>query len=250
MATSPKLSIVIPAYNEEERIRPSLVRILDFMQTEGVDFEAIVVSDGSTDGTAEAVHSEAKSDPRLRLLTLPRNQGKGAAVKAGALASKGQYVLFSDADLSTDISEVMPFLAAADQGADVVIGSRVLPGSKIVGWNPWYRILSGRTFNRTIRIITLPAISDTQCGFKMFKKAAAAEIFPLAQLPGFGFDVELLFIARRLGYKIVELPITWKNARDSKISLFRHTLPMFLDVLTVRKNAFKGIYGQPRKPTT
>lgn len=244
--TAPRLSVVIPAFNEEIRILPTLERVFAFLESRKIDHEVLVVDDGSTDETAELVRRFSRDRPQLQLLNQPQNLGKGAAVKAGALEAKGEYILFSDADLSTDISEVDPFLESAERGADIVIGSRVLPGSKIVGWNPWYRILSGRTFNRIIRIVALPGISDTQCGFKMFSRQAALEIFPLNRISGFGFDVELLFIGRHLGFTLEELPITWNNARNSKINLMRHTFPMLADVLAVRRNSWKGKYGARR----
>lgn len=246
MSTPPDLSVVVPAKDEEARIGPTLRRICSFLEGLSLSYEVIVVDDGSRDATARVVAEHGAGRP-LRLVAHPRNQGKGAAVRTGIRESSGRRILFSDADLSTDIGELVPFLARADEGADVVIGSRVLSGARIVGWNPWYRILSGRTFNRAIRILALPGVSDTQCGFKLLAREAATAILPYCRIDGFGFDVEILFLTRWLGFRIAEVPITWNNSRDSKVSLLRHTLPMLGDVLGVRMSSLLGHYGARRR---
>lgn len=245
MGDKPELSVVIPAYNENERIGPTLQAISSALKARGVSYEIIVVSDGSTDETESIVRNYANNDSRIRLVGYSPNRGKGFAVRTGMLEARAEDVLFSDADLATPIEELEKLVEAAKSGYDVVIGSRALKDSVIIGWRPWYRVLSGKVFNRLIRSLAVPGIRDTQCGFKYFKGGSAVKIFSLARLNGYGFDVEAIYIARKLGYRVAEIAVQWDNSPTTKVSVLRHTLPMLLEVLRVRVNDWKNLYEQP-----
>jgi dolichyl-phosphate beta-glucosyltransferase len=240
------LSVVIPAYNEAQRIGPSLERVHAYLESRGEPYEVLVVNDGSLDATGEQLERFAAAHPRFRQLAFSPNHGKGWAVRTGLLAAAGDPVLFADADLSTPIDVVDRFVAALDAGADVAIASRTHRDTVIVGWNPWYRRLSGRTFNAVIQALTGLAERDTQCGFKAFRRAAARAIFGRAKIDGFAFDVEALYLAKKLGYRVVELPIRWENATDSKVNVARHSWPMVREVMRIRRLDREGAYEEPR----
>ncbi|HEX5430885.1 MAG TPA: dolichyl-phosphate beta-glucosyltransferase [Bryobacteraceae bacterium] len=242
----PPLSIVIPAYNEEKRLPPTLNRILTWLGEAGCgDAEVIVVDDGSADGTAKLVEARAASDPRLRLLRNPGNRGKGYAVRHGMLEASRKWILISDADLSAPIEEVEKLLEAAQRAkADVAAGSRALDRSLIGVHQNRLREISGIVFNRAMRLVTGLPFADTQCGFKLYRKDAARRIFPLQQLDGFGFDVEDLFIARRLGIPSIEVPVRWNNVEGTKVSLAQG-LQSFSDLLRVRWYDLRGRYREP-----
>lgn len=242
MEDKPELSVVIPAYNEAQRIGPTLEAITSYLRLRGVDYEIIVVSDGSTDSTEDIIRNHARGNGRIRLVSYRPNRGKGCAVRTGVLEARAENVLFSDADLATPIEELETLQKAAENGFDVVIGSRALEDSVIIGWRPWYRELSGKIFNMIIRLLAVPGIRDTQCGFKYFKDSSAAKIFSVARMNGYGFDVEALYLARKLDYRIREIGIHWNNSPTTKVSLLRHTLPMLLDVIRVRVNDWKNRY--------
>jgi len=245
MIDKPDLSVVIPAYNENERIGPTLQAISSALKTRGVSYEIIVVSDGSTDETESIVRNYANDDSRIRLLSYSPNRGKGYAVRAGILEARAENVLFSDADLATPIEELEKLQEIAKSGYEVVIGSRALKDSVIIGWRPWYRELSGKVFNMLIRMLAVPGIRDTQCGFKYFKGGSAARIFSAARLDGFGFDVEALYLARKFGCRIAEIAVRWDNSPTTKVSVLKHTLPMLLEVIRVRINDWKNLYEPP-----
>jgi dolichyl-phosphate beta-glucosyltransferase len=245
MEDKPELSVVIPAYNEAQRIGPTLEAIASYLRVRGVDYEIIVVSDGSTDSTEDIIHNHARDNGRIRLVSYHPNRGKGCAVRTGVLEARAENVLFSDADLATPIEELETLQKAAENGFDVVIGSRALTDSVIIGWRPWYRELSGKVFNMIIRLLAVSDIRDTQCGFKYFKDGSAAKIFSVARMNGYGFDVEALYLARKLDYRIREIGIHWDNSPTTKVSLLRHTLPMLLDVIRVRVNDWKNRYESP-----
>lgn len=229
------LSIVIPAYNEAERLPQSLESIRAWMDSAGVDVEVIVVDDGSRDGTAEVVRRVAAVDPRVRLHALPRNCGKGAAVRVGALAATKTWVLICDADLSTPIDDVRRLIVAAgSSGAALAIGSRDVPDSDIEEHQPWYREAMGRTFNRVVQVLAVPGIHDTQCGFKLVRRDAAQAIFSRAVVDGFAFDVEMLVLARRLGFAVTEVGVRWRNDARSKVDPLRDATRMFVDVVKIR----------------
>lgn len=237
------LSIVIPAFNEEQRLPATLATVFKYLATKSLSFqEVIVVDDGSRDGTAEVVREAAQRHPGLRLVQNPGNRGKGYAVRHGMQQAEGAWVLFSDADLSTPIEELDKLVAAAEKaGAAGAIGSRAL-NRKLVGKRQsLLREASGRTFNLAMRLITGLPYADTQCGFKLFSRAAAECVSAHQQIDGFGFDVEILFIARKYGFRILEVPVRWYNAEGSKVSLWRGILA-FGDPLRVRRNSILGRY--------
>ncbi|MBM3526326.1 MAG: glycosyltransferase family 2 protein, partial [Alphaproteobacteria bacterium] len=222
-AAGTQLSIVIPAYNEAERIGPTLERILAFLEEEGIRAEALVVDDGSTDGTAEVVRAFAPrfaTIGRLGLLDHERNRGKGYSVRQGMLAAGGEHVLFTDSDLSTPIEEYPRLAAPLRRGdAEIAIGSRALDRSRVQVRQTWIRETSGRTFNLVVRKLTGLPFQDTQCGFKLFTRRAAQAVFALQTLEGFGFDVEVLYIATKLGFRAVEIPVVWRNVEGSRVRM-------------------------------
>jgi glycosyltransferase involved in cell wall biosynthesis len=239
------LSIVIPAYNEKTRLPTSLDSVLSYLsQQPWSPVELIVVDDGSTDGTEAVVEEYRKEHPQVRLLSNPGNRGKGYAVRRGMLDAKGDWVLFSDADLSAPIEELGALVAAAgEHNADVVIGSRALDRSLIGMHQSRFRENAGRLFNLAMRLIVGLPFWDTQCGFKLFASKAASEVFRRTRLDGFGFDVEALFVARKLGFRVVEVPVRWNHVAGTKVSMFRDSAGMFLDLLRVRVNQMRGWYG-------
>jgi dolichyl-phosphate beta-glucosyltransferase len=230
---APYLTVIIPAYNEERRLPPSLERVLAWTATQPWTCEVLVVDDGSRDATAEIVRGFAAHDPRLRLVSNDRNRGKGYTVAHGVEEARGDLILFSDADLSTPIEEAVKLEAAARAGADIAIASRALPDSNLPKRQPGYRELAGRLFNVLVRVALVPGIHDTQCGFKLFTREAAKDTFARRQVDGFAFDIELLFIAQRLGYRVVEVPVTWINDEDSRVNM-RNALRAFADIPLVR----------------
>jgi dolichyl-phosphate beta-glucosyltransferase len=245
MADRPELSVVIPAYNEAERIGPTLDSIAAYLKTVNPSYEIVVVSDGSTDSTDEVIKRYSEGNDRIRLITYHPNRGKGHAVRTGMLEARAPHVLLTDADLATQIEDLRKLQEVAAQGYDVVIGSRALKDSIIIGWRPWYRVLSGKVFNMIIRLLAVPRIRDTQCGFKYFKDGAAAKIFPASRLDGFGYDVEVLYLAEKYGCRIAEIGVHWNNSPATKVSVFKHTLPMLVEVIRVRLNDWRGRYERP-----
>jgi dolichyl-phosphate beta-glucosyltransferase len=233
------LSIVVPAYNEEMRLPATLRRVSEYLHGRHFDFaEVVVVDDGSSDGTAAA----AQAFPCVRLLRNPGNRGKGYSVRHGVLEARGEWVLFTDADLSTPIEELERLREGAERaGAAVAIGSRALDRSLIGVHQPVLREAMGRFFNLAMRAVTALPFHDTQCGFKLLEAGAAREIFRRQSLDGFGFDVEMLFLARRLGYGVIEIPVRWNDVQGTKVSLWRG-LAAFGDVARVRWNALRGRY--------
>jgi len=239
----PELSLVIPAFDEARRLPGSLRAALTFLEAHGRPFEVIVVDDGSRDDTAGvATEILAPLYGRGRLLRLAPNRGKGAAVRAGVLAALGEYVLVSDADLSTPIEELEELERAIEAGADVAIGSRALDRRRVLRRQPLAREWSGRLFNLMVRLFVLPGVHDTQCGFKLFRRAVVEQVFARARIDGFGFDVEILAIARHLGYRIEEVPVRWRNDADSRVS-FVQGAAAFFDPLRVRLGLWLGRYG-------
>ncbi|MCM8778967.1 MAG: glycosyltransferase family 2 protein [Candidatus Omnitrophica bacterium] len=233
------LSIVIPAYNEENRLPNTLRKIKDYVERKNFRSEIIVVDDGSTDRTIEVIQ---KLDiPNLKIVSNSTNQGKGAAVKRGVLAARGEYILFTDADNSTPIEELEKFLHRLGKDK-ILIGSRYLKGSKIMIKQPKFRIIIGRLGNYLIQKILPIGIKDTQCGFKLFPRMAAQEIFPRQRVKLFGFDFEILTIAKILGYKIEEIPVIWINSPVSRIRPIRDAFRTFLDLIYVKINLLRGIY--------
>jgi dolichyl-phosphate beta-glucosyltransferase len=234
IGSTPELSIVIPAFNEERRLPGSLRRILNYLGRWGESFEVLVVDDGSRDATGNVVARFASEDPRVRLLQYGGNRGKGFAVRYGMLRARGARVLMSDADLSTPIEELPKLAAALDAGADIAIGSRVLPESCLAVRQPPLRELIGRTFNLVVRVLAVPGIHDTQCGFKLFTRTAAHDIFALLTVDHWCFDVEALLVARKMGYCIREVPITWVNEENTKVNVLRDLAQTAVDLGRIR----------------
>jgi dolichyl-phosphate beta-glucosyltransferase len=232
------ISIIIPAYNEEKRLPATLRTVQAYLDSSRWDFaEIVVVNDGSRDRTADVAREAG-----VRVLENPGNRGKGYTVRHGMLEAKGDWALFSDADLSAPIDDLEKLWSAmVRENSQVTIGSRALDRSLIGVRQPFFREMSGRIFNVVMRLITGLPFQDTQCGFKLFEQAAAREIFSRQQLDGFGFDVEVVFIARKLGYRVLEVPVRWNDVAGTKVSLWSG-LKGFLDPLKVRWNAITGKY--------
>lgn len=237
---NPFLSIVIPAHNEESRLPGSLERVFAFLREQSFTSEVLVVENGSSDHTYEIAQKYAKQYESLRVIQ-NKVRGKGRAIQRGMKEAKGAYIFMCDADLSMPIEEVSKFIPPQLTNVDIAIGSREAPGS--VRYNePAYRHFTGRVFNTLIRWLVLPGLQDTQCGFKCIRADVARDIFPYQTLMGWAFDVELLYIARHHGYSVIEIPIDWYFNADSKISVVRDSLRMFLDLLLIRRNARRGLY--------
>ncbi len=238
------LSVVIPAYNEEKRLPSTLAAVSGYLAGSAFrPIEILVVDDGSTDGTAALVEGLRKKYPGLRLLKNPGNRGKGYSVKHGMLEATGAWVLFSDADLSAPIDELEKLFDRAERDkAEIAIGSRALNRKLIGVHQSVFRESAGRFFNLMMRLLIGLPFWDTQCGFKLFSKRAAGEVFSRLRLERFGFDVEALFIARKRGFKMVEVPVRWNHMDGTKVSMFRDSVGMFLDLLRVRWNQVQGFY--------
>ena len=240
-----KYSIVIPAYNEASRIGSTLDRILNYVISQRWDAEVIVVNDGSRDRTADLVREYARRYPFLRLLENPGNRGKGYSVRNGMLNAAGDLLLFSDADLSSPIEEAPKLFHAIEEGADVAIGSRWLkPDTQTKRQSP-LRQFYGRAFNVALRVLLGLREKDTQCGFKAFTRVAAQRILPQQQIERWGFDPEILYLARRHGFRVTEVPVAWAHVEGTRISPLRDGLRMFAEVLNIRWNALSGKYKVP-----
>jgi dolichyl-phosphate beta-glucosyltransferase len=226
---------VIPAYNEEARIAQTLRAIQDYLGRQRYRSEVIIVDDGSTDLTFQCASEFVREKEGFRILRRERNRGKGYSVKEGVLAAKGKRILFSDADLSTPIEELEKFLPWVDKGFDIVIGSRALPESDIQVHQARWRELMGKIFNVFVRFLAIKGIRDTQCGFKLFRREAAFDVFPRIRIDEFSFDVEVLFLCRRLGYSIQQVPVIWRNSPQSKVRVFRSSLKMLWDLARIRR---------------
>ena len=242
--SSPSLSIVIPAYNEGARIEHALSRVLSCVAERHWDAEVLVVDDGSSDDTADIVQRWMLTHPNLHLVRNDGNRGKGYSVRNGVLQSTGEIVMFTDADLSSPIEEAERLFEALDAGADVAIGSRWLDKQRQTIHQPLYRRFFGRCFNWVTRKIMGLPYKDTQCGFKAFKRDAAQVIFRLQTIERWGFDPELLFIARKLGYTIVEVPVTWGHDERSRISYLKDGMQMLKEMAQIRKNSLRGRYDE------
>ncbi len=232
----PRLTVVIPIYNEEKHILGTLSRLEAYRTVKGQSWEILVANDGSTDGTAALVEDfiRAKNLPHIRLLSSEKNRGKGAAARMGMTAASAEYVLMTDVDLSTPIKEVDKLVNELDRGADVAIGSRAVKARGCDVRQSFKRALSGRIFNFFVQLLVLRGIGDTQCGFKCFRRAAAADLFAAQKIDGFSFDVEVLYLARKRGYKIAEVPVMWSQGLHSKVDLFRDSIRMMGDLFRIK----------------
>jgi len=238
-----ELSIIIPAYNEENDISNCISVVTEYCENRKIDFEIIAVDDGSSDQTLDIIRKNASGNPRIHALTNGENRGKGFTVKHGVLESIGKNVLFTDVDMSTPICEYEKLLEYLSQGFDVAFGSRALAKSQLKKKQPWYRMQLGRLANKAIQTVVpaLRGIKDTQCGFKLFRGDAARQIFPLQRIDRWGFDFEILHIARKYGYKVIEVPVEWSHSGDTRIRLrdYPRTLQ---ELFRVRIADSKGFY--------
>lgn len=244
------LSVVVPAYNEAQRIGSTLDRIGEYLAASGRTWEVLVVDDGSRDDTLAVVGERCSRHPEMRALPLGVNRGKGAAVRHGVLSSRGKVVLFSDADLSTPIEELEKLLSRIQEGHHVAFGSRDTLGSKIEVAQPLYRRLMGYTFMVLRDWIAVSGFRDSQCGFKMFERAAAREIFSRARIDRFSFDVEILMLGKFLGLTMIEVPVIWRNDDRSRLNPLSDPFRMFVDLFVIRWNVIRGVYGRPAHDTT
>jgi len=243
-------SIIIPAHNEATRILPYLRSIASYMQNRRQAYEVIVIDDGSTDTTASVVETAASSIPEIQLLRAPRRRGKGAAVRRGMHAAVGRLQLFTDADGATPIQELARLEEAMANGADVAIGSRSL-ASRLPGYavrTRWYRTVLSNLFNSLIQQKGLRGITDTQCGFKLFRQPVAADLFGVSSIDGYGFDLELLYVAQQRGYHIAEIPVNWSHQPGSKFRVVRDGIAMLRELAVIRRNRTKGYYAAPLDP--
>src|ERR1700678_1501002 len=240
----PQLSIVIPAYNESARIENALERVMTCVEEQGWDAEVLIVDDGSTDNTAPIVQTWMAIYPRLHLIQNPGNRGKGYSVRNGLLQAAGDVVMFTDADLSAPMEEAERLMAAIADGADVAIGSRWMDKTRQTIHQPMYRRFFGRCFNWVTRMVMGLPFKDTQCGFKAFKRPAAQVIFRLQRIERWGFDPEILFIARKLGYSIVEVPVTWGHDERSRMSYLKDGMKMLEEMAIIRTNSLAGRYDE------
>ena len=242
LVDEPFLSVVIPAYNEERRILNTLEQVTSYLAAQAYSWTVLVADDGSTDGTATLVSRFASEQPQVSLLSLV-HRGKGWAVRSGMLHIRAAHRFLCDADLSMPIEQLERFLPPQLTGCDIAIGSREAPGARRFD-EPRRRHLMGRLFNDMTRTLAVHGISDTQCGFKCFRGHTADLLFSLQRVPGFGFDVEVLFVAQRMGLRMVEVPIDWYYRAESKVRPLRDGLAMSRDILKVRWNAWRGKYGR------
>ena len=240
----PHYSIVIPAYNESARIPATLQSILSYVRAKGWTTEIIVVNDGSRDTTAEVVREFARTSPEVRLVENPGNHGKGYSVRHGMLQAVGDVVMFTDSDLSAPIEEAELLFAAIAQGADIAIGSRWLEKGRQTHRQPLYRQFFGRCFNAVTRAVMGLKFADTQCGFKAFTRDAAQTVFQLQTIEGWGFDPEILFIAVKRGYRIVEVPVSWAHDERTRMSYLKDGMKMLEEIAIVRWNALLGRYNK------
>jgi dolichyl-phosphate beta-glucosyltransferase len=228
------LSIVVPCYNEEQRLPRTIEQVERYLDDKNLDYELILVDDGSTDGTRLIMDAAAERNQFVRLEALPQNRGKGRALAEGVASARGSEILVTDADLSTPIEELEKLQAQLDQGAGVAIASRALRASRVEVSQPIYRVLMGKVFNLLVQAVLLPGIWDTQCGFKLFRADVAHDAFGRLTTDGFGYDPEVLYRAKQLGVKIAEVPVVWRNSAPTKVSPIKSSIDMFKHVVRVR----------------
>lgn len=225
-----ELSVVIPAYNEERRLPPALVDIIDFCDSTLKTYEILVVEDGSHDNTADIVRKFERLRPQVRLISLPDNRGKGHAVRTGVVNARGKLILFADADGATPIEEYLRLKQAIDSGADIAFASRALQSESTKVKTSWYRKYPGRIFNYAVNTLLLAGVADTQCGFKLFRGPAARFVFSQQTANRYSFDVEILYLARLAGLRSSEVPVNWTNIPGSKVNLLLDSISMLIDV--------------------
>lgn len=247
-APSLDLSVIIPAYNEAERIPPYLSEVSAYLRKRGQPFEILVVDDGSTDQTVLVVERFSRTEPATRLIRLAQNRGKGCAVRTGIMQARGALMLVADADGAAPMRELERLENGLEHGADMAIGSRFL-ASRDRQYRVrarWHRTVLGNLFNAVVQRLGIPGITDTQCGFKLFRAAAARDLFSVSRINGYGFDLEILFLAQRRGYRIAEVPINWSDQPGTKVRVLRDGFSMLRELLAVRRNFARGLYkGEP-----
>ena len=248
VAEYPNYSIVIPAYNESARIPATLREVVSCIREHHWNTEVIVVNDGSTDATAQVVLDFARENPEVRLVENPGNHGKGYSVRNGMLQAMGEIVMFTDADLSAPMDEAERLFAAIAGGADIAIGSRWLEKGRQTHRQPLYRQFFGRCFNAVTRAVMGLHFADTQCGFKAFTRNAAQTVFQLQTIERWGFDPEILFIALKCGFRVVEVPVSWAHDERTRMSYLKDGIKMLEEIATIRWNALRGRYGKKREP--
>lgn len=236
------ISVIIPAYNEEKTIEKALLAVDDFLVKNFANYEIILVDDASNDNTHNIASKLSRRITNLTIIKNSRNRGKGYSVKKGVFCAGSEYIVFSDADLSTPLDELSGFMNYLNDGADIVIGSRALRDSRIMKKQIITRRTMGRVFNLLIKIFLFRGINDTQCGFKCFRARIARELFSLQRLTGFCFDAEILYLARKLKYPVKEVPVRWINREDSRVSMLGDSLQMLIDIFRIRLNDFRRHY--------
>lgn len=236
----PHLAVVVPAYNEQDRIGPTLLRINEYLSGQNYTWIVCVVSDGSTDSTSQIVSEFCATHPQFHLIESKPNRGKGFVVRRGMLETEAEWLLFSDADLAAPIEEVEKLFAAVSDSVPIAIGSRPLRDSRLEIRQPWYREAAGRAFNLMVQLFAVRGIKDTQCGFKLFRNDVAKDVFKRSKLAGYGFDFEALMIARDLGYKVAEVPIRWSHQEGSKVNMLRDGTRMLTELVKLRLQGKKG----------
>ena len=242
------LSVVVPAYNERARLGRTLEEMRDHLEGRGLDYEILVVDDGSRDGTSALVQQMRASLPRLRLISMPRNHGKGYMVRVGVINSRCDHVMFADADGATPFAEVEKLEAALADGYDVAIGSRKAVDPTRTVENSIFRSAVTFTFNALVSALVIQGIADTQCGFKLFPRRVALDLFHSQTIDGFSFDVEILYISRLRGYRIAEVPVNWHAVPGSKVHVARDGMRMARDLFLIRSRALRGVYAPAAHP--
>ena len=244
--SGPEISIVIPAFNEERRLPPTFAKLAAWIRAKKIDAEIVVVDDGSADDTARVTQEFAAAFPGVRLLSNRINKGKGYSVRHGMLESRGRVGLFTDADLSAPIEEADKLLAALES-ADVAFGSRAVDRSLIATHQSRFREVAGIIFNKFVQVVLRIPFVDTQCGFKAFRMQRARILFEQQRIERFGFDPELLYLARHHGLRAVEIPVRWAHDPHTKVNMLRDSVLMFVDLFVIRWNALRGRY--PKRPS-